>query len=375
MARLNASDHGGNVYAAARALRCPLDRVVDFSASINPLGASPRALRAIIQARRLVQHYPDPECVMLRRALATHWHCNPDQIVVGNGSTELIHLLPSALRICHLLVLGPTFSEYANAILKAGGKVSTILADRTDAYAPPIARAIDALCATRRSQRREPRIDAVVLCNPNSPTGQSSHIDRIKELARVTGRRGVWLIIDETFAEYCEERSILPSLDGVRRVIVLRSFTKFFGLPGLRAGYLVTKADTARRIRAHQAPWSVNTLAQTAAAATLQDIRHARHSRSYVQRERARFSMRLGRLPGCIVFPSYANFLLLELPRGRRAQALTSHLGRRGLLIRDCSSVPGLNNRTVRIAVKTKADNDRLVRSLWKWFVDAAVTK
>jgi threonine-phosphate decarboxylase len=364
MARVNQTGHGGNVHAAARQLGVKIERLIDFSASINPLGLSPKAWQAIVRARRVVLHYPDPDCRALREALASHWRLNADQIVIGNGSTELIHLLPAALSIRHLLVMGPTFSEYGRAMERVGGRVSMVLAERADGYAPPLARAIDAIGANAARRNDGMPIDAVVLCNPNSPTGRVCDPNEVRELALVAQRRKARLILDETFADYCAERSMLPMMNAMRQVIVLRSFTKFFGLPGLRIGYLVGGAADVQRIRSHQPPWSVNTVAQEAALAALSDGRHAARSRSFMVRERTRFHGLLENLPGCIPFPSEANFVLMELPVGYQASTVTAALRRQGMLIRDCSNVSGLNRRTIRMAVRTSRENDRLLRAL-----------
>lgn len=364
MALLKDGGHGGNVYVAARELGKGIGRLIDFSASINPLGPSPRALQAIVRARGLIQHYPDPECWTLRQALARHWRLNADHFVVGNGSTELIHLLPRALLLRHLLVIGPAFSEYAKAMAGTGGRVSMVMADRAMGYAPPLERAFELVKTRGRRGTGRRSFDAVVLCNPNSPTGRACDAVEVMKLARLAERQGMQLIVDETFAEYCEERSILPAAVGASQALVLRSFTKFYGLPGLRAGYLVGEAQTLARIREHQPPWSVNAVAQEAASAALNDRRHAERSRSFMIRERRRFQTSLDQLPGCAAFPSQANFVLMELPVGWRASVVTAQLRRQGLLIRDCSAVPGLNERTVRMAVRTRADNDRLSRVL-----------
>ena len=363
MALLNRSDHGGNVYAAARQLGRTVSQLIDFSASINPLGPPPGAVRAIMRATPLLAHYPDPDCWALRHALASHWRCKPDQIVIGNGSSELIHLLPMALHFRHLLVIGPTFSEYARAMERSGGRVSMVLAERAHGYAPPLTCAIDILGRSRGSRTGGPRIDAVVLCNPNSPTGQACSVKDVRRLALAASRHNVRFILDESFADYCEGGSILSKMKTTGQAIVLRSFTKFFGLPGLRIGYLIAKADAAQCIRANQAPWSVNALAQAAACAALADGRHAARSRAFMVRERTRLEALLIKA-GCVLFPSEANFVLMELPVGWQAATVTAVLRRQGLLIRDCSTIPGLNDRSIRVAVRTGRENDRLAKAL-----------
>jgi threonine-phosphate decarboxylase len=354
--------HGGDIYAAARELGRGVHRLLDFSASINPLGPSPAALRAIAGAGQLLQHYPDSACWDLRQALAMHWQRPPGEFLVGNGSTELIHLLPMALRIRRLLVVGPTFSEYGAAMKRCAGDVSMVMADRSDGYRPPLEKVVASLQGAQMGIDRPP-VDALLLCNPNSPTGYVCDAAAVRKLAGLAARRGIWFLVDETFAEYCDDASIL-SQTLPARTIVLRSFTKFYGLPGLRVGYAVARLRVIERIKAHQPPWSVNMPAQRTAAAALRDVRHTRLSLRFMQRERARFSKELVALPGCSVFPSAANFILIELPDGHKAKAVVAALRRQGILIRDCSQVPGLNDRSVRVAVRTKADNDRLLQAL-----------
>ncbi len=355
--------HGGDVYAAARELGRDLHRLLDFSASINPLGPSPAAVRTLRGAEALLGHYPDPACWGLRQALAAYWHRPSQEFLVGNGSTELIHLLPRTLGIRHLLLIGPTFSEYAEAMTRSGGQVTMLMADRADGYRPPLELVLAALQKRRQSASGAYPIDAVLLCNPNSPTGRACEAAAVRTLARLVARRGLWCVVDETFAEYADHASIL-SQPLPSRTVVLRSFTKFYGLPGLRVGYAVAKPGVIAQIATQQPPWSVNMVAQQTALAALLDVRHAGRSLGFMERERARFQKALTRLPGCTVFPSAANFLLIELPVGQKAAALVAALRRQGLLIRDCSQVPGLNGRSVRVAVRPRADNDRLLRAL-----------
>lgn len=355
--------HGGDVYAAARELGRDVRHVLDFSASINPLGPSPAARRTIGQANELLLHYPDPACWDLRQALATFWDRSPEEFLIGNGSTELIHLLPAALQIRHLLILGPTFSEYAAAMARVGGRISTVMAARADGYRPPLEQVLLALDKLPTQKPSMPPVDAVMLCNPNSPTGQACDAAMVRKLARRAARLGQWCIVDETFAEYCEQVSIMPE-DLPPRTIVLRSFTKFYGLPGLRVGYVVASPKVIQQIGAQQPPWSVNMLAQRAAQMALHDRRHSQRSIRFMERERARFVKGLEQIPGCSMFPSVANFLLGELPARLKAARLVPMLRRQGLLIRDCSQVPGLNDRSIRVAVRSRADNDRLLGAL-----------
>jgi len=361
MPRLKASLHGGDIYGAARELNRAPAEILDFSASINPLGPSSQVWKAITASRHLLSHYPDPHCWDLRQALAMFRGIDPEQIVVGNGSTELIDVLPRALGLHRLLVVQPTFSEYAAAMKRAGGEATSLYAKRSDQYAIPI----DRLCRMMKTGQSDGRsIDGIVICHPNSPTGQACSADDVTRLAVIAGRRGLWLVIDEAFADYCPERSVLPQAASWPHVVVLRSMTKFYALPGLRVGYAVATPTVIRRLQLQLPPWSISVMGQVAALAALNDAAHAKKSLRFMARERERLKSLLAALPGCSVLPTYANYFLMELPRGWHAREVVEQLRNEGLLVRDCSSVPGCNTRSIRLAVRSSRENDRLIQAL-----------
>jgi threonine-phosphate decarboxylase len=361
VADLRSSTHGGNVYAASRDLGRGVRHLIDFSASINPLGPSPHVWRVISKARRLIKHYPDPDCWELRQALARCWQRQPEEIAVGNGSTELIDVLPRALKIHHLVIVQPTFSEYARSIVRAGGRITTVSAKRREQYVQPI----EDLChLLEKRGGNSDSIDGVLLCNPNSPTGQACTVDDLLRLADIARRRGIWVIIDEAFADYCLDRSFLPSAASWSRVVVLRSLTKFYALPGLRVGYAVAKPAAIEAFRRLMPPWSVNVMGQMAAVAAVNDSSYARKSLRFMNRERERFGTMLAALPRCSVTPTYANYFFVELPPGWHAREVSAQLRGEGLLIRDCSTVPGANSRSIRLAVRSQDENDYLIQAL-----------
>ena len=288
--------HGGNVYKVARERRIPVDRIVDFSASINPLGPPAAGLRAIRSALKQIVHYPDPDCWQLRQELAQQCGVDPDMILVGNGSTELIHLLPRALAIKSALIIGPTFEEYARALMDAGSSVQYVHARREERFRPPLKEVLRQLSAKRS------RFDAVFLCNPNNPTGQVMNRPAVCELAEVVDRQQGWLIVDEAFIDYCQEQSVVSMLKEHPRMMVLRSLTKFYAMPGLRIGYLVGASKVVDRLKDRQPPWSVNSLAQEVSCAVLHDHAYATKSRTFMKSERSRFMRGLRSLSGVRVY-------------------------------------------------------------------------
>ena len=357
--------HGGNVYHAARLLSRDPSDLCDFSASINPLGVPLAARRLLQTAIGKVQHYPDPQGLALVQAIAERHGVSPENVVLGNGTVELIYALPAAFNIRHGLIVGPVFSEYERVLTLANARVTHVLARSKDDYRQPVREVLEKVerPSSGWSKRRLP-IEAVFLCNPNSPTGRSVSRNGVYRLLEAVKRRNGYLIVDETFVEFCEEKSVIRRAACDDSLLVLRSFTKFYGIPGLRIGYIVGTEKSLWRLRNRLPPWSVNTLAQEAALAGLRDYRYKERTLLFIQKERPVFRRALEGIPGVRVYPSSANFFLVELP-----EPLTSHqvqivLMKRGYLVRDCSNYPGLHERMLRFAVRTSRENARLVKQL-----------
>lgn len=350
--------HGGNVYKAARDQRISVEQIMDYSASINPLGFPRTGRRAIHSALNQIAHYPDPDCWNLRQELAQQCRVDPDMILVGNGSTELIHLLPRGLGIKSALIIGPTFTEYARALMDAGSAVQYVYAKREDHFRPPLEETIRQLSVERT------RFDAVFLCNPNNPTGRAMDREAMHELAQAVEQRQGWLIVDEAFIDYCQTKSVVSLLHAHPRMILLRSLTKFYAMPGLRVGYLLGASKAVERVRDRQPPWSVNSLAQEVSLAVLQDRAYATRSRMFMKSERARFMVSLRSLSDLRIYPSTTNFALIELPSSTSAAEVTDRLACDGILVRDCSPLSGFTTEMIRVAIRTPKENRRLIKAL-----------
>ncbi len=358
--------HGGNVYHAARMLSRDTSEFCDFSASINPLGVPPAARRVLRNAIHRIQHYPDPEGLALVRAIAERHRVAPENVLLGNGTVELIYAIPVALNIKRGLIIGPTFSEYERALRLSNARVTTMLARASDGYRQPIHEVLERINPSRASgsSRRRLSVGTTFLCNPNSPTGQGVSRNGVYRLLEAVKQQRGLLVVDETFVEFCEEKSVLRRAVRDDSLLVLRSFTKFYGIPGLRIGYAVGTEKTLQAVRNRLPPWSVNTLAQEAALACLQDLRYRQRTLRFFERERPVFRRALERIPGFRVYPSAANFFLVELTGSLTSRQVQETLMEHGFLVRDCSNYPGLHGRMLRFAVRTSAENARLVKYL-----------
>ncbi len=338
--------HGGQVYAAASRLGIPPEKILDFSACINPLGPPPAATAAARRALRRIASYPDPFATELVSALSRHLGFPPDCFLVGNGSTELIHLIARLASSGRAGIFVPTFSEYERAIRLSGGRPALL-----DSF----------------SVRSLLSRDLLFLCNPNNPTGR---LLPKREVLKIAERCGGILVVDEAFIDFEPAESVIAEAadwSARRRVVVLRSFTKFYALTGLRVGYLVAAPQFVSLLRKRQEPWSVNIAAQAAAAAALGDKPYEERTRRLIMVERGKLERDLSDL-GFFPIPSAANFLLVKAPaplltpdRLRRA---VERLAAEGILIRNAADFLPLPTGHFRLAVRTGRENRVMLAAL-----------
>lgn len=355
----NTFDHGGTVFAIARSLGVAPEEILDFSASINPLGPVPGVREAVAAAFDRLVHYPDSEATELREALARRHGIVPENVCVANGSTELIYLAPRLAGEGCGLIVAPPFSEYAKSLTRAGREADYLDLSPADGFSLPLS-ALDARLAAGG-------YSLLFLGNPGNPTGKLIPREEMAAIIDLCRRRGTLLVLDEAFIDFCEEESATALVAEREGVVVLRSMTKFFAIPGLRLGYAVGHPATIGRLAALREPWSVNTLAQAAGVASLANPDYQRRTRDLVETERERLSAGLSALPGLTVYPSAANYLLAA-SAGPTAGELAGRLLDGKILIRDCSSFRGLDQRFFRVAVRGPSENVRLLDLLGKVF-------
>ena len=348
-------EHGGNVFSVARQMGVSPADTADFSASINPLGISPLVRQAIIDALDSLVHYPDNNQAELKQLLAEVNGLTPQHFAIANGSTETIYNLPALINGKRALIVSPAFSEYAYALEQHGWEVSRFL------VSPEADFAIN-LEELRKVMTNG--CDALYLCNPGNPSGILYPRQTIESVYDICRETGTFLVLDEAFMDFCEESSAKDAIVSSDHGIVLRSMTKFYGIPGLRLGYAMAAPSVIDRFSAIGGPWSVNTLAQAAGVAALKDREFSSRTISYVEQERAFLEEQLSLFPRLKVFPSRANFLLIEIDGGITSTELKERLLQKWILIRDCANFVGLSDRFFRIAVRTRAENARLIELL-----------
>ena len=344
--------HGGNIYGN--------EIKYDFSVNLNPLGPPKSVQDALVAALNHVEEYPDPEYRELRRGLANYWQLAEEQLVLGNGASELIPGIIRTLAPKTCMVTAPCYSGYETALNAAAPscRIRRIPLRAEDDFILP-----ENIC--QEIARVKPNL--LILTNPNNPNGKRISANRLREIADACRTAGTMLLVDECFLAlsggdedsliHCIRSESLPA-------VVLRAFTKTFAIPGVRLGYAVCSAPMAERIQRELPEWNLSVFAQYAGRAALETVAggtsgYLAASVEMIAREREFLSEELEKL-GFRVFPSDANYILFQ----SRDWELHQKLLDKGILIRDCRDYHGLTAGFYRTAVRTHRENTVLLRCL-----------
>lgn len=349
--------HGGRVYEAARRWGIEPHKVVDFSANINPLGPPAGVLTAIRNALTPIslQNYPDAHAFV--SAVVDKHRLRPDEIVVGSGTASLIFAATHAILPKRVLLLEPAFGEYDRACKAVNAEVTKWQVNEERGFIPDFASLVRVV--------KEGHFDLVILNSPHNPTGLLYPREALLSLIEAAEMHGTVVVLDEAFVDYASQGSLVSLAPTKPHLIVLRSLTKFFAMPGLRIGYAVCNAILTSAIRRQIDPWSVSAVALEAGRTALLEDEFGVESRRANAMAREEFADAL-RGVGLDVFSSAANFLLVKLP-DRSGEDLQLWLETERILIRRCNSFHGLGEAFVRLAVRTSSDNMRLVSLIEKW--------
>jgi adenosylcobyric acid synthase len=340
--------HGGNLRRLEDISGISAGEILDFSANINPLGF-PAWLRPLVSSvLESVVNYPDPECRQIVAAAVKRYGCLADNLVVGNGSSEIIHLIPRVAGKRRAVIVEPTYSDYRRASIAAGLGYEPFLLEESRGFSLDFADLEFRLVGD----------EVVFLCNPNNPTGL---LVETAELRRVAAEHPSTLfVVDEAFGDFVDGMDSL-AYERPENVIVLLSLTKIFAIPGLRLGCAICPKPLADAVHGIQPAWSVNTIAQAVGAVALRDGHYVDISREFVWEQREKLKTELAKTPGLTVYPGSANFLFIRLDRDdMSAPVLADRMLRQGIAIRVCDNFPGLDQRFFRVAVRTETENDRL---------------
>ncbi|MFU0851578.1 threonine-phosphate decarboxylase CobD [Kluyvera cryocrescens] len=353
MSRLK-SAHGGNIREAAALMGISVDTLLDFSANINPLGMPESLKQAMIENLACAERYPDVEYQQLHQALAAHHGVPASWILAGNGETESIFTLVHGLKPRRAMVVAPGFAEYRRALETIDCQIETYALREEDGWQ----------LTERILSSLTTELDCLFLCTPNNPTGLLPERALLDAIAARCRTLGIALILDEAFIDFiADEPGFIADLKHNPHVWVLRSLTKFYAIPGLRLGYVLNGDERAvARLRKHQMPWSINAFAALAGERVLNDHDYQQATLCWLAREGQRLYQALDEIDGLTVYPGRANYLFLRCERADIE--LQYALLQQRVLIRSCANYPGLDGRYFRVAVRSEAENQRLLAAL-----------
>ncbi len=343
--------HNPIVHGGLNSLDDP--EIIDFSSNVTPIGAPKAVVTALKRKIGKVSSYPDSNSHKLEQSIQKYAKLPSSNIIVGNGATELIYNFCSAFltKNTPVLMIAPTFGEYQSASILNGCNIDYFktmnLAKNIDDFIKKI-----------------PKNGCVFVCNPNNPTGELLSRDLIKKIILNSKNKTTLVFVDECFIEMTpgKTESIISSIKKFDNLFVLRSLTKSFGLAGLRIGYGIGTKQMISILKKIKIPWSVNTLAQEGAITALNNLSHLQKSKSIIRKESKYLIKKISEIDGFKCYDTSTNFLLIHTRLD--STDLQKKLLRKKILIRDCKNFHGLDNHYIRIAVKTRKENNLLLREL-----------
>ncbi len=350
--------HGGNIQKAKTLYNLKESEILDFSANINFLGPAPGLIDKLKNSMERVIHYPEPHSIRFLKELAAFLNIKAEYLIVSNGAVELIYQLINRMKPNKTLIPVPSFSEYEYAVKSIGGKIEYCYSDKKNGFKIDLDKIIASLG----------RVDLLFLCNPNNPTGTLIEADRIKILLEHAYSEDVFVVIDEAFIDFVinkDRYSVFDLVSNYNNLFILRSMTKFYAIPGLRLGYGIANPSLINLLKKNRDPWSVNSLAQIAGEFVLnkddycqQTIAENRIAREYLFNE-------LKKIKGLNPFKPTANYIFIDISQtAYSASKLTDILAKNKILIRNCSSYHGLDENYIRVAVKSRRSNEKLLNVL-----------
>lgn len=350
--------HGSDLEKIGEYYQIPKEDIVQFGANVNPLGLSAAVKQALADHLDIISSYPDRNYTSLKQVISRYCGCIPENVVVGNGSTELISLLISQRSAKRALVLGPTYSEYERELNLTGGLLSYYNLKETDDFILDTEDFINSIPSGT---------DLVIICNPNNPTSSALTQSDMEKIVGFCRAQDIFVMIDETYVEFAPDIAQITSIPLTKHydnLMVIRGVSKFFAAPGLRFGYGITSNhEFLSMLLTHQNPWSLNSIGAFAGELLLQDREYIDKTRRLILSERSRLYRQLETLDTFKVYMPYANFILLRILKESVTsfQVFEAAIHEK-LMIRDCSSFQSLNGDFVRFCIMKPEDNERLMK-------------
>lgn len=352
--------HGSDLEKIEQTFGICKEDIISFSANVNPLGLSEDLKNHLASHLDVLTTYPDREYTGLRNAISEYAHCNPENIIVGNGATELISLFFSAISPQKALIIGPTYSEYEREISLMGGEIHYYFTKEEQNFRFQMENFL-------KEMKKD--YDLVILCNPNNPTSTTLTRSEISSILSQLKKQNGYLLVDETYVEFVENIENISAVsltEDFSNLIVLRGTSKFFASPGLRLGYGISgNKNLLSFIKEHKNPWTINSVAEAAGCFMFKDKAYITKTTEYIKKERYFVCESLASIEGLKIYKSTCNFVLVQITKeGKNADMLFDYCIKKKFMIRNCSSFQSLNNLYFRVCFMKHEDNVALLQAI-----------
>ena len=347
--------HGANVEIMAQMFNKNTDDIIDFSSNINPK-VVPNLEKYILEGLEKSKTYPDINYTKLRQNIGAYINIKPEYIIPGNGATEIIYLLMKNIKK-RLAILNPTFSEYERGARLNNLEIINFVLNENDEFSVNL----------MEIEENIESFDSLFICNPHNPNGK---IKNIEELLQLLVKHNKLLIVDETFMEFVYEEenySLVKYINKYDNIFIIKAVTKFFGMPGLRLGYGVTSnKELIEGIYKYKEPWTINSFADTLSNYIFNDKEYISSSKEYYLKERNYMISSLRKIKNMKVYNTDTNFILIKLENIKAENLKTELFKEHNILIRDASNFIGLDDKYIRIAIKSHEENEMILKALNK---------
>ncbi|EHL18950.1 pyridoxal phosphate-dependent aminotransferase [Peptoanaerobacter stomatis] len=360
------SKHGANLFELAQKLGCNIEEFRDFSSNINPFGTSKKAIEKLSHNLDKVSIYPDPEYKDLKDSISNYCKCKTENILLGSGASSFINSFIKILSPKNSLVLSPAYSEYEKELLKINSNISKYFLKSENNFQINLDEFIDFI--------NKNEINTAIICNPNNPTGTILTNTQIKQILQSTNCS---LIIDETYIEFTDTDiySCDSLCDFYDKLFVIRGTSKFFASPGIRLGYAITSNRNVIESfeKYYNILWDINIFADIMGQEMFEDVDFQKDTFDRITKQRNFIFEELSKIDFFKPYKTYGNFILVEIKdKDTKASNLYDYLLQNKIIIRDCSSFDGLNDRYFRVCILKEDDNEDLIKQI-KNFINGRI--
>ncbi len=360
--------HGGNIYKVFR--ERDIEEILDYSSNINPYGIPESLKQAIRENLNILERYPDPDYIQLRSKIAFENKVDISDVILGNGATEIIFLYMRAVKPKKIIIVSPTFAEYERAVRAVqenredGLQIDYFPLREEEGFNVNVENLISGL---------ERGYDLLIMCNPNNPTGKFLPLTEMERIIGKCNEKETKLFVDEAFIEFVEggtKKSVVNAKVNKKNLFVVRAFTKFFAIPGLRLGYgICLDEDITFAMDEKKEPWSVNNIAELAGITVLDDSEYIERTERWIKEEKEYVYKKLQSIDGIKPYETEVNFILVKIEdnivkSGINAGKLKEVMLEKGILIRDASNFKYLDESYFRLAIKGRKDNNKIIDTL-----------